>query len=95
MKNEFDVTAIRIRLFASAKEIVGGNSEITLEFSQATKITFAELRKRILQKFPQLARIPFVFAINYKIVDESTISNANLAIHPSDEIALIPPISGG
>ena len=91
-----DVTAIRIKLFASAKEIVGGgNSEITLEFREETKITFTELRKRILQIYPKLAQIPFVFAINYKIADESTTNTANTTITPSDEIALLPPISGG
>ena len=91
-----DVTAIRIKLFASAKEIVGGgNSEITLEFREETKITFTELRKRILQTYPKLAQIPFVFAINYKIADESTTDTANTTITSSDEIALLPPISGG
>lgn len=96
INGKVDVTAIRIKLFASAKEIVGGgNSEITLEFREETKITFTELRKRILQTYPKLAQIPFVFAINYKIADESTINTANTTITSSDEIALLPPISGG
>ncbi|HEX2068259.1 MAG TPA: MoaD/ThiS family protein [Nitrososphaeraceae archaeon] len=96
INGKVDVTAIRIKLFASAKEIVGrGNSEITLEFREETKITFTELRKRILQTYPKLAQIPFVFAINYKIADESTTNTANTTITSSDEIALLPPISGG
>ncbi len=91
-----DVTAIRIKLFASAKEIVGGgSSEIILEFREETKITFTELRKRILQTYPKLAQIPFVFAINYRIADESTTNTGNTTITSSDEIALLPPISGG
>ena len=96
INGKVDVTAIRIKLFASAKEIVGrGNSEITLEFRGKTKITFTELRKRILQTYPKLSQIPFVFAINYKIADESTTNTANTTITSSDEIALLPPISGG
>ncbi len=96
INEKVDVTAIRIKLFASAKEIVGGgNSEITLEFREETKITFTELRKRILQTYPKLAQIPFVFAINYKIADESTTNTDNTTITSSDEIALLPPISGG
>ena len=96
INGKVDVTAIRIKLFASAKEIVGrGNSEITLEFREETKITFTELRKRILQTYPKLAQIPFVFAINYKIADESTTNTANTTITSSDEIALLPTISGG
>ena len=69
--------------------------ELNSEKSKTIEKVANKRKNKILQKFPQLARIPFVFAINYKIADESTISNANLAIHPSDEIALIPPISGG
>ncbi len=96
INGKVDVTAIRIKLFASAKEIVGGgNSEITLEFREETKITFTELRKRILQTYPKLAQIPFVFAINYRIADESTTNTDNTTITSSDEIALLPPISGG
>lgn len=86
------MTSIRVKLFASAKEVARGNSEITLEFTEGTIITFTELRKRILQIYPKLAQIPFVFAINYKIADELPTTTT---ITPSDEIALLPPISGG
>ncbi|HKG42292.1 MAG TPA: MoaD/ThiS family protein [Nitrososphaeraceae archaeon] len=86
-----------MKLFASVKEIAGGgNSEITLQFTEGEKITFTVLRKRILQTYPRLTQIPFVFAINYKIVaDESTTNSANTTITSSDEVALLPPISGG
>jgi molybdopterin converting factor small subunit len=99
---ESDVTAIRIKLFALAKEMAGGNSEITLEFTEGTVITFAELRKRILQVYPKLVQVPFVFAINYKIVTDELATNTfddnnttAKTITSSDEIALLPPISGG
>ncbi|HEY9387879.1 MAG TPA: MoaD/ThiS family protein [Nitrososphaeraceae archaeon] len=105
---EPDITTIRIKLFAVAKEMAGGNSQITVEFTEGTVITFAELRKRIMQLYPKLEQIPFVFATNYKIVtdDEELIKNkvnnnnntntdTKKTITPSDEIALLPPISGG
>jgi molybdopterin converting factor small subunit len=105
---EPDITTIRIKLFAIAKEMAGGNSQITVEFTEGTVITFAELRKRILQLYPKLEQIPFVFATNYKIVtDDELIKNkvnnnnnntntdAKKTITQSDEIALLPPISGG
>jgi molybdopterin converting factor small subunit len=105
---EPDITTIRIKLFAIAKDMAGGNSQITVEFTEGTVITFAELRKRILQLYPKLEQIPFVFATNYKIVtdDDKLIKNkvnnnnnntyAKNTITPSDsEIALLPPISGG
>ena len=104
---EPDITTIRIKLFAVAKEIAGGNTQITVEFTEGTVITFAELRKRILQLYPNLEQIPFVFATNYRIVndDDELIknkvnnnnpnTNTKKTITPSDEIALLPPISGG
>ena len=40
-----DVTAIRIKLFALKEIAGGGNSEITLQFTEGAKITFTELEK--------------------------------------------------
>jgi molybdopterin converting factor small subunit len=89
---------IKIKLFASAKEIVGGKSEISLEFTEGATITVTGLRERLLQNYPKLAQVPFVFAINYKIVpvfEANTPYPSVFAITPFDEIALLPPISGG
>jgi molybdopterin converting factor small subunit len=89
---------INVKLFASAKEIAGGKGEVPLEFIEGTAMTVTDLRERILQIYPKLAQIPFVFAINYKIVSELKANTPNasaIAITPYDEIALIPPISGG
>jgi molybdopterin converting factor small subunit len=106
-RKEAAITTIRIKLFAIAKEMAGGNSQITVEFTEGTVITVAELRKRILQLYPKLEQIPFVFATNYKIVtdDDKLIKNkvnnnntntdTKKTISPYDEIALLPPISGG
>jgi molybdopterin converting factor small subunit len=58
---------MRIKLFASAKKIAGGKDEVTLQFIERTTITVTDLRERVLQIYPKLAQIPFVFAINYKI----------------------------
>lgn len=85
---------IKIKLFASAKEIVGGKSEISLEFTGAT-ITVTGLREKLLQNYPKLAQVPFVFAINYKIVsvfEANTPYVSAFAITPYDEIAVLPPI---
>jgi molybdopterin converting factor small subunit len=82
---------IRMKLFASARDIAGGRGEITLEFTEGATITVSDLKERALQTYPKLAQIPFVFAINYKIVSKLEA----IAITPYDEIALLPPINGG
>ncbi len=59
-------------------------------------ITVPDLKERVLQTYPKLAKIPFIFAINYKIVSEPEADTPSaIAITPYDEIAIIPPISGG
>jgi molybdopterin converting factor small subunit len=94
---------LKIKLFASAREMVDGKSEIVLEFKQKP-IESTDLKERILQIYPQLKRIPFVLAVNYKIVIDrpSTDTRGNktsgmsiTTITGDDEIALLPPISGG
>lgn len=96
------MTIIRIKLFGSSREIAGGNAEITLKFTDGSTITITDLRKRMLETYPKLEQIPFVFAINYKIVSQSLANTTTApsaatttAITPQDEIALLPPVSGG
>ena len=94
---------LKIKLFASAREMVDGKSEIVLEFKQKP-IESTDLKERILQLYPQLKRIPFVLAVNYKIVidkpsteirSNKTSGMSTTTITGDDEIALLPPISGG
>ena len=47
------------------------------------------LRKKLIAEFPELDGKKFAIAVNKKIVSD----NINLA--PTDEIALMPPYSGG
>ena len=94
---------LKIKLFASAREMVDGKSEIVLEFKQKP-IESTDLKERILQIYPQLKRIPFVLAVNHKIVIDKpstdirgnkTSDMSTTTITGDDEIALLPPISGG
>jgi molybdopterin converting factor small subunit len=100
---ELSIKPIKIKLFASAKEIVSGKSEIVLQSKQDT-IKSTDLRERILQAYPELNQIPFVLAINYKIMKDKpstdlrgdkTREMSTRMITGDDEIALLPPISGG
>jgi molybdopterin converting factor small subunit len=101
-KKKLNVKPLRVKLFASAREIAGGKSEIVIEFEEKP-IKFTDLRKRILQIYPKLKNIPFVFSVNCKIVSDKPTSNTYgnkttamaTTITAADEIALLPPISGG
>jgi len=76
-------------LFASAREIVGKHQiEVNLDGSQ----TMAKrIRERIIEMHPGLSNVPFVLAINRKVPAEETWAT----ISPTDEVAVLPPISGG
>lgn len=110
MVNNYKVTSskrsvikpLKVKLFAIAREMAGGKREIELEFEQES-VTITEIKERILQVYPQMKSIPFVLAVNYKIVAEkqqpcdhaNTPNIPDSDITAQDEIALLPPISGG
>ena len=56
-----------------------------------TSISLKKLRKYLEELYPSLGlnEINFVFAVN------KVICNEDINVKPSDEIAIIPPISGG
>ena len=83
-----DNDKIKVRLFAILREIVG-EREITI--TVPTGITVNHLNKEILKKYPQLKSLSnkFVTSVNCKVTTGDTI------ISSKDEIALLPPVSGG
>ena len=48
-----------------------------------------ELRKKIFTAHPQLAGKTFVIAVNKKV------QTGNVTLNDTDEVALLPPFSGG
>ena len=83
---------LKVKPFAILNDIIGAQ-QITLKIpqKQEKKITVAELRKRILELYPEISahRIAMGIAVNAKMVNDRSV------INDSDEIALLPPISGG
>jgi molybdopterin converting factor subunit 1 len=79
---------IKVKLFASFKEIVG-KSEVTFEIKKYAMIS--DLKKILLDNYPQLLSQKFqaIYAVNHKVSDDSTILSVN------DEVAVFPPVSGG
>lgn len=83
-----DNDKIRVKIFAILRERVG-ESEITI--TVPTGITVNYLNSEILKKYPQLKSFnnKFVTSVNWKVTTGDTI------ISSKDEIALLPPVSGG
>lgn len=77
---------IKVRLFGIARDIVGDN---LLVVEEPVK-TVAELLKYIQSKYPDFNKLTsLLIAIN-----EEYAGNESL-ITDNDEVALIPPVSGG
>jgi molybdopterin converting factor subunit 1 len=76
-----------IQTFGIAREILGSNAH-RADFK--TGITAGELLEELKQQFPSLVQLnSIIVAVNATYVDSST------TINEGDEIALIPPVSGG
>lgn len=79
---------VSVMLFAAARDIAGGNS-ITVELAEPA--TVQQLRRKLNDCFPTAGDLlgRSSISINHQYAVDDT------AIQPTDEIALIPPVSGG
>ena len=75
---------LNIKYFGSLAEITHRNEE-TLEF---TLTSVSELLNVLFEKYPELKTKDFQLAQNHEIISKDTIISDN-------EIALLPPFSGG
>lgn len=77
-----------ILCFGVTRDIIGG-STLKME-SGALPQNVGELRKFLLDRFPELGEITSLrVAVNNAFAADET------RLHPNDEVALIPPVSGG
>jgi len=83
---------LKVKSFAILREIIGAH-QMTLQLPRNNQgtATVADLRTKILELYPEISaqRIPIGVAVNSKM------ANDKLIINDFDEIALLPPISGG
>ncbi len=75
---------MKVLFYGKLKEITG-KKEINLEKFNTLK----ELREFLFKHYPGLEKEIFFIAVNQEIVDK------NIKLKDSDEVALLPPISGG
>ena len=82
------VSAVRVRLFARFRDAAGADAVVVPLPAPAT---VAALRRGLSERFPALAGLlaRSALAVNGEFADEDT------PVSPGDEVALIPPVSGG
>lgn len=77
---------VNVLAFGIAKEVFGTN-HLAIEFDGSTS---EDLKQSLEKQFPRLKHLPtYLLAINSEYTTDETIINSN------DEIAIIPPVSGG
>lgn len=79
---------IDVRLYASVKDLLGKER---IEVGWSDNMTAGDLRKELNELYPILTQMntQFTISVNRKAVDEKKL------IRMTDELALLPPISGG
>jgi len=87
-KEELEKKPLSIKLFASLRQAMNSD-EIKVDIEK--EITVLQLKIIIFKTFPNLKKlnITFFVAVNHKYAADSVVIGTN------DEIALIPPVSGG
>ena len=79
---------IRLRYFASLRDIVGQGEEL-LTLADSSRIE--DVRQLLCERYPRLAPIMerSINAVNHRYVKAETV------LHEDDELVFIPPMGGG
>jgi molybdopterin synthase catalytic subunit len=77
---------VTVRCFAAVREALG-TDRLTVDLADGT--TVDALRRQLGDGAPKLLRLPLAFAVNRDY------SRGDRPLHDGDEVAFIPPISGG
>ncbi len=77
---------ITVKCFASARDILACD-EFLMEVPEGSTVELVE--RRIREMSPMLTSLPFMLALNMAYPEEGVI------VSDGDELAIIPPVSGG
>lgn len=90
------MATFRVLLFASAREAAGGADAISVDVaagSNGSEAPLCEVVSAAMRLHPGLERLGGVMAV--AVNQEYAAADSRQGVKPSDEIAIIPPISGG
>jgi molybdopterin converting factor subunit 1 len=79
---------MRVLFFAQLKDVTGHDS---VELTPASSLTAEQLWTELLKKFPKLA----AHRANVRLARNWEYAAPNAQFTSMDEVALIPPVSGG
>ena len=80
---------MNVLFFGIAKDIVG-SSEITFSEKLKKPTTVGALKRQLVESYPEFSKLnSLAVAVN------SEYANDDVTLGGSDEIAIIPPVSGG
>lgn len=79
---------VHVRMFAALRETLG-SSRLAVEMPSGA--TVGQLRRQLAEQFPRVSNLTgaMMVAVNSRYAGEAT------EIGPNDDVACIPPVSGG
>lgn len=82
------MSKIDLRLYASVKDLLGKD---TIGVDWTYNMTAGDLRKKLYDSFPILSIVnaQFAISVNRRAADDREL------IQKTDELAVLPPVSGG
>jgi len=78
---------IQILLFGIARDIVG-QSKLELDYEE--QIDVKSFKQILQEKYPKMSDLSY-----FKVAINQEFAGDNEVLHEGDEVALIPPVSGG
>ena len=79
---------VKVLFFASVRDMVGTRE---IEWEESEGATVGQLKEDLVARFPKMSGLGRVLslAVNAEYVDDSAV------LRTGDEVAIIPPVSGG
>jgi molybdopterin converting factor subunit 1 len=77
---------ITVKFFASVREVIGTRAQ---QIEVAEGGTVGALWQSYVEKYPRLANLGLAYAVNHEY------SGLERVLNDGDEVAFIPPVSGG
>lgn len=80
---------MEILFFGITKDIVG-SSQVKLDFENEVPKSVGELKMKLERKYPEFSKLSsLAVAVNSEYAED------NVLLQRNDEVAIIPPVSGG